>query len=90
MVKNLFIQMIKEFIEKELMPLIIKEKVLRLKEKLDAWLYLLAGAIETYQRYYSFSHLFKAKKIIHGLDEVNYADIIPTETVPESGNSCQS
>ena len=86
-VKDMFVNMILDFVKEKLLPLIVQVKVLRIKEMMEAWLLLLAEAINMYL---GFKKLFGAKKIIQSIDEVDYADITPVESVPQSGNSCQS
>ena len=84
-VKDMFVNMILDFVKEKLLPLIVQVKVLRIKEMMEAWLLLLAEAINMYL---GFKKLFGAKKIIQSIDEVDYADITPVESVPQSGNSC--
>ena len=83
----MFINMIHDFVKDKLLPLIIQVKILRIKEIMEAWLLLLAEAINAFL---TLRNVFGAKKIIQGIDDVDYADITPVESVPQSGNSCQS
>ena len=86
-VKDMFINMILDFVKEKLLPLIIQVKILRIKEIMEAWLLLLAEAMNAFL---TLRNTFGAKKIIQGIDDVDYADITPVESVPQSGNSCQS
>ena len=86
-VKDMFVNMILDFVKEKLLPLIIQVKILRIKEIMEAWLLLLAEAMNAFL---TIRNTFGAKKIIQGIDDVDYADITPVESVPQSGNSCQS
>ena len=61
--------------------LINKWGILILKEKLDAWLTLLAEAI-------SCIPLFNFGKVLTQIDDVNYADIIQTQDIPKTEEKC--
>ena len=61
--------------------LIVKEGILILKEKLDAWLTLLAEAI-------SCIPLFNFGKVLTEIDDVNYADITQTQDIPKTEEKC--
>ena len=61
--------------------LIVKWGILVLKEKLDAWLTLLAEAI-------SCIPLFSFGKVLTEIDDVNYADITQTQDIPKTEEKC--
>ena len=61
--------------------LIVKWGILVLKEKLDAWLTLLAEAI-------SCIPLFSFGNVLTQIDDVNYADITQTQDIPKTEEKC--
>ena len=61
--------------------LIVKWGILILKEKLDAWLTLLAEAI-------SCIPLFSFGNVLTQIDDVNYADITQTQDIPKTEEKC--
>ena len=70
-----------DFFIEVILPTMEKYQLLKLREKLEAWITLLAAAIACLPR-------FKFEKQKASIDEVNYADIINEQTTPETTGGC--
>lgn len=82
-VKDKIIELLLKLLEEKLIPLIEKYFVMVFKERYEYWIELLQEAIT------SCSLIrFKRNKTQSQIDEVDYADIIPNQTVPVSGSAC--
>lgn len=82
-VKDKIIELLLKLLEEKLIPLIEKYFVMVFKERYEYWIKLLQEAIT------SCSLIrFKRNKTQSQIDEVDYADIIPNQTVPVSGSAC--
>lgn len=82
-VKDKIAELLLKLLEEKLIPLIEKYFMMVFKESLEAWIELLEEAIKSCALI-----RFKSKKNQSQIDEVDYADIIPTQTIPVSGSSC--
>lgn len=77
-IKDLIIEFSIKFIEKHIKPLIENYLTLQYSESLEYWLELLNEAINCIP-----IPVFASNERGAGMDEVNYADIVPVQTLPE-------
>ena len=82
-VKDKIIELLLKLLEEKLIPLIEKYFVMVFKERYEYWIKLLQEAITSCALI-----RFKRNKTQSQIDEVDYADIIPNQTVPVSGSAC--
>jgi hypothetical protein len=61
----------------------MKYQAILLLESITFWMAILKDAISCVPRF-----KFKRNKIIGAIEDVNYADIIPSQDSPESTSSC--
>lgn len=82
-VKDKIIELLLKLLEEKLIPLIEKYFVMVFKERYEYWIILLQEAITSCALI-----RFKRNKTQSQIDEVDYADIIPNQTIPVSGSAC--
>ena len=80
-IKDKLAEILFDFFIEVILPTMEKYQLLKLREKLEAWITLLAAAIACLPR-------FKFEKQKASIDEVNYADIINEQTTPETTGGC--
>lgn len=81
-VKDKIIELLLKLLEEKLISLIEKYFLMVFKERYEYWIMLLEEAIT------SCSLIRFKNKTQSQIDEVDYADIIPNQTVPVSGSAC--
>lgn len=82
-VKDKIAEVLLKLLEEKLIPLLDKYFMMVFKESLEYWIELLEEAIRSCALI-----RFNFKKSQNQIDEVNYADIIPNQTIPISGSAC--
>ena len=82
-IKDKIIELLLNLLYEKLLPLLLKYQALLLLEKITCWLVILQAALACLPIF-----KFKREKIIGSIDEVDYADIIPSQDTPESSTSC--
>lgn len=82
-VKDKIAEVLLKLLEEKLIPLLEKYFMMVFKESLEYWIELLEEAIRSCALV-----KFKTKKNQSQIDEVDYADIIPNQSVPISGSAC--
>ena len=82
-IKDKIIELLLTFLIEKILPLLIKYELILLMENLVAWIELLKAAISCLPML-----KFKRNKITGTIDEVDYADIINEQNIPELVNPC--
>lgn len=82
-IKDAIISLLLLLFQKKVMPLLIKYSGALLIEKLDYWLILLTSALQCLPRFD-----FNSNKNKGGIDNVDYADIISVQNIPEASSPC--
>lgn len=82
-VRDKLAEILLEYFIEVILPVLAKYQLLKLREKLEAWITLLASAIACLPRFD-----FSSQRPIGQIDEVDYADIINEQTTPESAGGC--
>ena len=80
-IKDKLAEILFDYYVEVILPTMEKYQLLKLREKLQSWITLLASAIACLPR-------LKFEKSKSGIDEVNYADIINEQITPESAGGC--
>lgn len=76
-IKDMIVKAVYNFFVNKIMPLIQKYITARLLEQLEFYMDLLRQALDCIAIFG-----WQGRKVMTGLDEVNYADITPTKTIP--------
>ena len=82
-IKDKIIELLLNLLYEKILPLLLNYQALLLLEKISSWLLILRAALACLPVF-----KFKRKKIIGSIDEVDYADITPSQDTPESSTSC--
>lgn len=82
-IKDKLAEILFDYFIEVVLPVLAKYQLLKLREKLDAWISLLAAAILCLPRL-----KFNKQKPKAIIDEVDYADIINEQTTPETTGGC--
>lgn len=82
-VKDKLIELLLRLIYVHILPKIIKWKALLVLEYITYWLTILQAALNCLPRF-----KFNLPKVLSSIDEVDYADIIPSQDTPESTSQC--
>lgn len=82
-VKDQLCRLLFKLFETHILPLIYKYQLIKLKEQMEDWMILLAAAIACLPRF-----KFNTRKNISQIDDVDYADIINEQKLPESVGGC--
>lgn len=77
------LQILLEFLLTKILPKIIKWKLLLILEQIEAWMKILMAAIKCLPIY-----LFQLPKYLNQIEDVQYADIEKTQSIPESSLPC--
>lgn len=82
-IKDKLLEILLEFVYEKILPLITKYMVLIGLEKIQAWIDLLLDSLNCIM-------MFKLgfSKSLNQIDEVNYADIVTDQIIPESNETC--
>lgn len=82
-IKDKIIELLLTLFYEKILPTIMKYQAILLLESITFWMAILKDAISCVPRF-----KFKRNKIIGAIEDVNYADIIPSQDSPESTSSC--
>lgn len=84
-IKNKILELLLKLFYDNVLPLLAKWQMAEIMERLEYWINILTAAIACLPTF-----KFKRSKIISGIDNVDYADIIKEDeqTTPESTSSC--
>lgn len=80
-IRDKLAEILLDFFVETILPLLAKYQLLLIREKLEAWITLLAAAIACLPR-------LKFEKPVGTIDEVDYADIINEQKTPETAGGC--
>ena len=82
-IKDKIIELLLTLFYEKILPTIMKYQAILVLESITFWMAILKDAISCIPRF-----KFKRNKIIGAIEDVNYADIIPSQDSPESTSSC--
>ena len=82
-IKNKILELLLKLLVENVMPFIIKYRLLLYLEQLTNWLVILGNAVKCLPLM-----MFSSRGQIGYIDNVDYADIIQPETIPESDKGC--
>ena len=82
-IKDKIIELLLRFFYNQIMPLLIRWKLLLILEQMNYWLMVITAAIKCLPLF-----KFERARIVSSIDEVNYADIVNDQTTPQAASTC--
>ena len=80
-IKDKIAELLFELFSEKILPMLVDYNLLIMRERMDAWIALLASALRCLS-------LFRFNRELGSIDDVDYADIIKDQNRPESKNEC--